>query len=288
MGMAGPIYVPGEGPVPFIARDFLESGRNRVYFFITDGQGLIYAFQSLFLIAGMDLSIRTDREVYSPDETAVLEAYMPGGIPLPPLTWLEKDTGLLLGEGGRLEYSFPPGFIGRVEVMAVNPHLDIGVEAELTCEINFDDMKLTRIETGQEIYFIDQLLQKQGVYQHYHSPDKLNLKYSLSYYNGQPHGPYYELYEEGNIRTQGQYAMGHPHGTWEEFHASGQVALRYSFEGGLTHGLYETFHENGVPESTGEFFQGMKEGDFMFFRSTGTLERLEVYEKGILVFEETY
>jgi len=66
----------------------------------------------------------------------------------------------------------------------------------------------------------------------------------------EPHGLWFNCYENGNYEYKGLYTNGKMHGSWEWYWANGKLSSKGTFNMGHTQGFWTWYHENGKIDET--------------------------------------
>lgn len=83
--------------------------------------------------------------------------------------------------------------------------------------------------------------------------EKNRKKSEQWWYNGKPHGPRFDWYENGNKEWEGAYRDGEKHGRWAYFDEQGKIAAESHWLKGQRHGIVATYYGNGKKASLGAF-----------------------------------
>lgn len=71
------------------------------------------------------------------------------------------------------------------------------------------------------------------------------IKASVVLVDGLLHGPFKEVYADGQKRTLKQYHEGYEKGPQQGWHSNGELSYRYEADNGLKQGLYQEYYPNG-------------------------------------------
>lgn len=102
-----------------------------------------------------------------------------------------------------------------------------------------------------------------------------------TYVNDTLEGPYFLYYPNGTVKVEGHYAKGFFTGRWVYYNMSGHVIGTGNFEHGT--GIQKSWWPNGKPQRVIHYKDNLKHGEERWYDENGKLERVLVFENGVLV-----
>ena len=69
-------------------------------------------------------------------------------------------------------------------------------------------------------------------------------------------GLVYDVYENGQLKSNGNVKDGKPDGRWEWYHENGQLSGKRNYKDGKEEGLWEYFNEDGTLKKTETYKDG--------------------------------
>jgi antitoxin component YwqK of YwqJK toxin-antitoxin module len=101
------------------------------------------------------------------------------------------------------------------------------------------------------------------------------------YVNDTLHGKYLKFYPDKTIQIEGEYSKGLFSGSWIYYDLKGDVVGSGNFEKGT--GFQKAWWPNGNLKREIFYQKNQKQGEEKWFDENGKLEKINIYENGILI-----
>jgi antitoxin component YwqK of YwqJK toxin-antitoxin module len=151
----------------------------------------------------------------------------------------------------------------------------------------FDGNQKTYYANGQlETSENYKLGEYEGLQEYYYEDGQ--LKESANYRMGEFDGNQKTYYANGQLETSENYKLGEYEGLQEYYYEDGQLESRKNFKLGEYEGLQEYYYEDGQLSRNYNYKNDLLHGPREAYYENGNIKYKNIYEEGILVFEEQW
>ncbi|HNY03266.1 MAG TPA: toxin-antitoxin system YwqK family antitoxin [Bacteroidales bacterium] len=106
------------------------------------------------------------------------------------------------------------------------------------------------------------------------------------YRDGRIEGLVKIFYPDGTPSELQYYKLGVKDGLWEQYYSDGKLRLRGAYKSGDKHGAVKSYYNSGQLMMEGQYLAGHPEGTWTYYDTRGIVQKIEYYEKGVLVKTE--
>ena len=102
------------------------------------------------------------------------------------------------------------------------------------------------------------------------------------------YGSWKTYYPEGQVAEETNWENDLQHGPWIQYYPDGQIKMQGAYDNNEKQGPISYFYPSGRSRITGQYDQSYRMGTWYYMNDSSQVTRIEYYEEGKLVKEETF